>query len=177
MSKKDVAIDALAVLITIGVTVFFIAGTASVGFVAYTEATDETDYDYQYTVKADQIGENEMFEDRQVTPYQNLSENEQKMLFEAYKQSDGFLEESETIVTVDEPMENVTMWQAVNVKGVPMFIGITGPEKVISDSDSWDFLIVLVGSLLFLLFGYFSAGLLKKTKDDILEFREYHLPI
>jgi len=120
--------------------------------------TDE--YEYEYTVKAEQVNEDEMVDE--AIDYENISDAEQKVLFDAFKKSDHFLGGAEAYIETDEPIENVSNeWRVIEIKGVPMLVSIEGPEKVPADSEiGEDFLglIVMVVAVFFALLGLAAAS-------------------
>lgn len=91
------------------------------------------DVDYEYRIKAEVVGDSDRLHD-DVT-YDELTDAERRMLYEAFKKSDHFFGSSEASVTVDERADVTDdEWKLVRVKGVPMLVAIDGPEATISNS-------------------------------------------
>lgn len=142
----------------VGVFLLLLGGYMVMGGV--TLATNGTDYHYEYTVKAEQVNEDEMVDE--AIDYDNVSDAEQRVLFDAFKKSDHFLGGAEAYVHTDEPIEDVSNeWRVIEIKGVPMLVAIQGPEKEKVPAESFEFLGALFGiplGLLIALFGLAGIG-------------------
>lgn len=116
----------------------------------YVIISEENDAHYQYTVKVEMVNENGM--PSESVNYDELSEQEQEMLFEAFKESDSFLDGEKEYLRYDEPVEVTTgEWKVVRVKGVPILMAIQGPEKRTNAGEQGlDGLAIIVGAFLFL---------------------------
>jgi hypothetical protein len=135
--------------IILGVILLLVGGYMVMGGV--TLATNGTDYHYEYTVKAEQVNEDEMVDE--AIDYENVSDAEQRMLFDAFKKSDHFLGGAEAYVHTDEPIENVSNeWRVIEIKGVPMLVSIDGPEKEQVPDESFEPVGAVFGTILGLLF-------------------------
>lgn len=132
-------------------------------FSGYSLATNGTDYHYEYTVKAEQVNEDEMVDG--AIAYKNVSEAEQAVLFDAFKKSDHFLGGAEAYVYTDEPIENVSNeWRVIEIQGVPILVAIQGPVQESTPSESFELAVVFFGIplgliLLLLSFEAFAKGL------------------
>lgn len=102
-------------------------------FVAGDAIRPPTQTDYEYTVKAEQVNEDEMVNSS--TDYDNLSEPEQEVLHRAFKKSDHFLGGSEAYVETDEPINASSDWRVVEVQGVPLLVSISEPVPVEKTTD------------------------------------------
>lgn len=102
-------------------SVFLIA----TGALAITGNVSETD-DYRYTVKAEQVNDDEMPNDH--IDYENLTESQQHVLFRAFKKSDHFLGGASVSVVVDEETEFFDGWHVIRVEGVPILVAVSGPQ-------------------------------------------------
>lgn len=80
--------------------------------------------------------------------YDNVSEAEQQVLFDAFKKSDHFLGGSEAYVYTDEKIENVSNeWRVIEIKGVPMLVSIEGPDTMPDDEEGGEVLAMLFGGV------------------------------
>jgi hypothetical protein len=114
------------------------------------------DTEYEYTVKTEQVqSDSHSINDSQVTPYDELTDNEQQALYDAYKQSDHFLGGAEVHIVTDERLtvDTVGEWKVVEVQGVRLLTSIqfedtrtTYPEI----PDGATFLAILVGVMMIL---------------------------
>jgi hypothetical protein len=105
-----------------------------IGVIAYEEATDSREYDYEYYIKAEQVNEDQMVDNS--TDFDRLTDVERELLFRGFKKSDHFLGGATATVEVDEPVGNVSNeWKVVKVEGVPILTAIQGPEQVEADSE------------------------------------------
>jgi len=148
----------LVVLLLFGVMLY---GVVSAMF------PEDPEYEYEYTVKAEQVNENDMVAESE--DFDTLSDAEREMLFDAFKKSDHFLGGASVELEYDEPVENIEQneWKVVRVKGVPILMAIDGPEKREDMTfkgflGMWGLIIGLFGSL----FGLSMAveGIAKKRK-------------
>lgn len=120
-------------ILSIIVGILLLAGAVYNAAGMYTVYTNGTDYEYEYTVKAEQVNENEMVNES--VSYKNLSPEEQEVLFRAFKNSDNFLEGASSEVATDHPKNVSNEWQVVEVKGVPILMAIEGPEKILTGHE------------------------------------------
>lgn len=126
------------------------------------------EYDYEYTVKAEQVNEDEMVDE--AIDYDNVSSAEQEVLFDAFKKSDHFLGGAEADIETDEPIENISNeWRVIEIQGVPMLVAIEGPVKVPADPETGKGLLGLSLVVLSIIVGFFAAMM---TKDG-LQGKEY----
>ena len=113
------------ILLVVGVTMFF--GGMYVGY--FHPAGEDTHYEYE--VKTEQI-ETDAGYSGDATDIKELPEPYQQALFDAYRESDHFLGGASTEIEKDEKLDIETdrPFQVVEVEGVKLLVGITGPEKV-----------------------------------------------
>jgi hypothetical protein len=117
MKQQIIKVFVALLLISCGI------GITYVGFAAMPEG----DTDYEYTVKAEQVNEDEMVDE--AIEYENLTEAEQRVLYDAFKKSDHFLGGSEAVVVTDEPINVSNEWRVIEIQGVPMLVAFSGPEE------------------------------------------------
>lgn len=89
-------------------------------------APEETTY--QYDVKAEQVNDVDRVEDP--TAFENLSQTERDVLFQAFKKSDHFLGASEVTVSSEQKMETFDGWRVIEIQGVVLLVAVDGPETV-----------------------------------------------
>ena len=136
-----------------GLVLFLIGAVLLYGSFAW---FGETGTEYEYTVKVEQVNENDMPTESE--NYDDLSEAEKKVLFEAFKRSDHFLGGAEAYITTEEKLDIETNeWKVVRVKGVPLLMAIMGPEeREVIDYDDGEFLasiIAMAGGTMFAIVG------------------------
>lgn len=133
------------------------------GYVAF----NDVDYDYRYTVKAEAVNENEM--PTNSTNYDSLTDQEKEMLFRAFKERDGFLEGSAVVVEYEEPVQGLDTQslRVVRVDGVPILLGIYGPDRV-EDVTALSFL----GVMLTILGGFLALLGLIRTLFQLDKWRD-----
>lgn len=81
--------------------------------------------EYQYTIKTEQVNEDEMVE--QHTDMENLTEEQQDILFRAFKKTDHFFGSASITVATDERVKTFDSWLVIEVKGVPLLVAVEGP--------------------------------------------------
>lgn len=85
---------------------------------------------YQYEVKAEQVNEDEMTEGQDIIEYENLTEEQQEVLFRAFKESDNFLDGASVTVRAEQKYDVFNDWRIIEIRGVPMLVAISGPDEV-----------------------------------------------
>lgn len=136
------------------------------GVFAVAGETPEND-NYRYTVKAEQVNDNEMPESH--TDYENLTKAEQKVLFKAFKKSDHFFGSSSVTVTVDEKVNFFDGWEVVRIEGVPILVAVSGPHA----GEMPRFMEIILGAVMF--FSGCAGVLLSLVPLDIaINGRKYH---
>lgn len=95
---------------------------------AFTVLAPEMTTAHEYTVKTEQVQDAERVE--RATSLENLSQDEQQVLYDAFKNTDEFLGGAESTVRTDEPQQISQGWQVVDVKGVSLLVAIDGPKEV-----------------------------------------------
>lgn len=140
------------------IAVIFLVLAGGLGFVAL-DMMETDEYEYEYTVKAEQVNEDEMVDE--AIDYENVSDAEQEVLFDAFKKSDHFLGGAEAYIRTDEPVENVSNeWRVIEIKGVPLLVSIEGPERVPDPNTGEVFLGMfgLIVAVVFALIGLAAAS-------------------
>lgn len=111
----------IAVVLVFGIALFIVGG--------YGAFVVEPEMDYEYTVKAEQVNDGDMVDGGASIEYDSLSEEEQEVLYDAFKKSDHFLGGAEARVVTDEPIAVSDEWRVVEIKGVPVLVAISGPVE------------------------------------------------
>lgn len=111
---------------------------------------------YQYEVKAQQVFDTDRVEDSDVTQFENLSDDEQYVLYKAFKKSDHFMGTSQVTVSTDEPYDTFTDWRTVESNGVLLLVAIN--EDTSKDLDPSQY--VWYHHLLMFAMLYCTAGII-----------------
>jgi hypothetical protein len=130
----------------------------SVGLMIVGGYPSETGYNYE--VKAQQVFDAERVEDSDVTEFDNLTADEQDILYEAFKKTDHFMGSAQvTIVHRDRQFNTFTDWRTVESNGVLLLVAIN--EHIDKQNDpsqyEWWHHLSIFGLL------YFAVGFLVLT--------------
>jgi hypothetical protein len=108
---------------------------------------------YEYDVKTQQVFDNDRINNS--TKLSELSEDEQAILYEAFKKADHFAGSEEIHVTRSEKLDTFNQWRVVEYNGVYLLVAINGPEAQTTYSNTlpWILLFVLLSSAATLLLG------------------------
>jgi len=87
----------------------------------------ETETEYEYEVKAEQVYDNGKISES--VELGELSADEKELLHSAFKNSDEFLGGSGVHVSVDEKLGSFDGWRVVEYQGVYMLVAIEGPDS------------------------------------------------
>jgi hypothetical protein len=117
-------------LITILCALYFVGGYAPM----------ETAY--RYEIKAEQVYDSG--EINESVELQNLSQDEQQLLHDAFKDSDEFLGDAEVTVKRQERFDTFDGWRVVEFQGVYILVAIDGPEVVERFGSIVPWIVVLV---------------------------------
>jgi hypothetical protein len=113
----------------------------------------ETDVQYQYEVKSEQI-ETDAGYNGTATNINDLPQSQQEALFKAYKESDHFLGGGAGVqIETDEPLELTQdeKWRVIEIEGVRVLVGMSGPEKEHEPEGNagiFGFTLVIVGAFI-----------------------------
>jgi len=120
--------------------------------------------EYSYDVKVQQVYDVDRVEDGDVTEFKNLREDEQKVLYEAFKEIETgqMLSEdgAEVRVTFNEQRASFNTWKTVEMKGVVMIVAIDENSTTLWDTSiPWVFWwgLAYIFSALYVVFGVFKA--------------------
>lgn len=80
---------------------------------------------YEYDVKAEQVYDNGKINES--VTLQELSQDEQKILYDAFKETDDFLGGSNVLVKSDQRLDTFDGWKVVEYNGVYLLVAIDGP--------------------------------------------------
>lgn len=95
---------------------------------------------YNYEVKAQQVMDVDRVEDSDVTQLENLSTDEQRLLYDAFKKTDHFMGSSQvTLSYQDERLETFNQWKTIESDGVVLLVAVNEYSKQTLDTDklSW----------------------------------------
>jgi hypothetical protein len=84
--------------------------------------------EYNYDIKAEQVYDNDQINES--VELQNLSQDEQALLYDAFKKSDHFMGGAEVTIEKQERLETFDGWKVVEYEGVYILVAIEGPEEV-----------------------------------------------
>lgn len=91
-------------------------------------------YDYRYDVKTEQISDTDWVEENEVVQFENLTDDEQQVLYDAFKEQDHFFGSSEeTAGEYDEPLDTFDGWKTVE-RGGALFV-MAVEENVVPRQD------------------------------------------
>jgi len=76
---------------------------------------------YEYSIKTEQVNDNSLLEENETIPIEDLSQDEQDMLYHAFKKSDHFLDGAQVVIETDEDLNYSSEWRLVSMDGV-MFV-------------------------------------------------------
>lgn len=110
---------------------------------------------YSYEVKAQQVFDTDRVEDSDVTEFEDLSEDEQHILYEAFKKSDHFMGTSQvTVYNGNERLDTFTDWRTVESNGVLLLVAINEHQQTQPDSEAykWYHWIPFYGMIYFVVF-------------------------
>lgn len=135
--------------IIVGLIVLIIGVAILFGIVAWVNGQKETAYTMKATVYDHDVPAN-------TTNYSNLTDAEERLLYDAFKKSDHFLGGTEATVYSDE--DGITPgWHVYNVRGVPVLVAIQGPIEVTTPTSILPFFAGLFGGLCVMAFGILIA--------------------
>lgn len=97
---------------------------------------------YEYSVKTEQVNDNSLLEVNETIPIEDLSSDEQDMLYRAFKKTDHFLDGAQVIVETNEQVEYSEEWRLVSMDGV-MFV------MAIQEHDTYETFGLVSGTGLF----------------------------
>ena len=118
-----------------GAIVFTIFGTATLILSVYLfGGFAPTDTSYDYDIKAEQVYDNDKISDS--VELQKLSQDEQDLLYDAFKKSDHFFGSEEVTITRDSKLDTFDGWKVVEFQGVYILVAISGPDSY-SMYDGW----------------------------------------
>ncbi|AGM11537.1 hypothetical protein M199_gp129 [Halogranum tailed virus 1] len=112
---------------------------------------------YQYEVKAQQVFDGDRVEDSDVTEFEELSADEQDVLFRAFKKSDHFMGTSQvTVYNGNERLDTFTNWRTVESNGVLLLVAINEHQETQPDTSEhkWYHWMVLY-SMIYCMVGFF----------------------
>lgn len=92
---------------------------------------------YEYEVKTETV-ETQHADLNETVTLDSLDEGRQAAIFAAWRQSDHFLDGASAHVSMDERL-NLTQderWQIVEIEGVPLLVGINGPD--VWEKATWE---------------------------------------
>ena len=103
------------------------------GFYLY----EPTETHYEYDIKTEKITTDENYSNANAVAINSLSKQKQTVLFDAYKNSDNFLEESRTEVQMEEKLQTSDKFQVINIEGVKLLVLFGGPETYQEESAQY----------------------------------------
>jgi hypothetical protein len=112
---------------------------------------------YSYDVKAEQVQDVDRVEDSDVTEIENLSADEKKLLYDAFKKTDHFRGSSQVSLHYqDERLDTFNDWRTVESNGVLLLVAVSESSERTPDSTEY----TVFHWILLLSIVYFAISLL-----------------
>jgi len=128
--------------IKVSFVVLFVLSIPLTGISMYGMATNSIyphETTYEYEVKAQQVFDGEHVEDSDITEFEDLSDDEQEVLYEAFKKSDHFMGTSEVYVSNGpERLDTFHDWRTVESNGVLLLVAINEHTETTPDSSEYE---------------------------------------
>jgi hypothetical protein len=111
---------------------------------------------YEYEVKAQQVFDGDRVQDSDVTEFENLSEDEREILYQAFKKTDHFMGSSEVVVYESTRHQVFNDWRTVESNGVLLLVAVQETKTSEPDPSEYTwFHWLVVGSMVYCLLGVF----------------------
>ena len=94
-------------------------------------APEETSYTYE--IKAQQAYDVDRVSDSDVTQLENLSADEQDLLYDAFKRTDHFMGASEVTIFRDEQLDTFTTWKTIESNGIVLLVAVNEDRETTFD--------------------------------------------
>lgn len=106
-------------------------------------------HEYEYEVKTQQVMDVDRVEDSDVTPLEQLSDDEREVLYRAFKKQDRFFGSSQVIVTFNDKHDIFTEWRTIETKGVLLLVAVEESRNAYVDYPELNFMdwFLYVGTL------------------------------
>lgn len=122
----------LFVLFLVSILVSVVGGGTMLFTGMFPEQTE-----YEYEVKAQQVFDGERVEDGDVTEFENLSEDEQEILYRAFKKTDHFMGSSEVTVSTQTKHKVFDDWRTVESNGVLLLVAVQENKTTTADMSEY----------------------------------------
>jgi hypothetical protein len=94
---------------------------------------------YSYEVKAQQVEDTDRVEAGDVVQLENLSEDEQELLYHAFKKTDHFMGASSVVLNYqDQRLDTFTDWRTVESNGVLLLVAVNEQTEQVRDRSKYE---------------------------------------